>query len=274
MTLGHWATGRWRDDLAAPAISGYRAQQPGRRWGDLLLTTKRWWGRRTDPEAVPRREVEVSAGRAAPPPALPFDEALRRARCRENPKLADEALSLIYRRFLPVVYRYILARVADEAVAEDLTSETFYAMVKHIGDTRACDEASFAGWILAVARNQVAAYYRGERARPTIQLDEPVAELLIEPSGDGDPLRVATARESLVELKQALDRLTDEQRHVLLYRAVYGFSAEELGREFNKKPGAIRALQFRALESLARILRLNAPAGSPEESDWKGVIRR
>jgi RNA polymerase sigma-70 factor, ECF subfamily len=208
------------------------------------------------------------------PPALPFEEALRRARCREIPAQADEALTLIYRRFLPVVYRFIFARVADATVAEDLASETFFAMVKHIGDTRARDEGSFAAWILTIARNQVAAYYRGERARPTTQLDEPVQERLVEPSGDGDPLRVVTARETLRELKAALDLLTEDQRNVLLYRTLYGYSAEQLGRELNKQPGAIRALQFRALESLARILRLRAPAGSPDESGWKGATRR
>lgn len=196
------------------------------------------------------------------PPALPFEQALRQAQAAD-----PFAMSLLYRRFLPVVYRYILARVGDAPTAEDLTSETFFVVVARIGETRAHDELTFVAWALGIARNQVAMHFRRLKTRPTTQLftsDE--ADIVGTQPADRDPLEVITARESLAEVVAALDRLTDEQRAVILYRCVLGYSADDVARLLGKQPGAIRALQFRALASLARFLRL-MDGGPGEPSD-------
>lgn len=191
------------------------------------------------------------------PPTMPFSEVIRRARSSDH-----QALTLLYRRFLPVVYRFILARVADVPTAEDLTSETFFAVIERISETRAHDELTFAAWALGIARNQVASYYRRQRARPTARLDMPdAAEEVFAISGDGDPLNIITARERWSEVVSALNQLTEDQRNVLLYRVILGYSADDVGALLDKQPGAVRALQFRALASLARILGMSAPIG-------------
>lgn len=181
------------------------------------------------------------------PPALPFALVLERAR-----RLDRSALGMLYSRFLPVVYRYTLARVADVHLAEDLTSETFFAVVEQISQTRATDELGFAAWILGIARNKVLMHYRQQRSRP--QADEH-ALALREATGDqGDPLAIITAREQWAEVVGALNRLTEDQRAVLLYHCVLGYSTDEVAHLLEKRPGTIRALQFRALASLARLL--------------------
>jgi RNA polymerase sigma-70 factor (ECF subfamily) len=191
------------------------------------------------------------------PPALPFEQALRQAQAADQ-----QAMGMLYKRFLPVVYRYVLARVGDVYTAEDLTSETFFAIVEHISETRAHDELTFVAWALGIARNQIAMHFRRQRARPTAQFAPYDAELADALPQERDPLDVITARESWAEVVAALDRLTEEQRSVILYRSVLGYSAEDVAQLLGKQAGAIRALQFRALASLARYLRL---AGSDEE---------
>jgi RNA polymerase sigma factor (sigma-70 family) len=69
-----------------------------------------------------------------------------------------------------------------------------------------------------------------------------------------DPLHILTARESWSEVATALNRLTEEQRMVVLYRCVLGYSTEEVGQLLGKPAGTIRALQFRALAQLSRLL--------------------
>ncbi|HEV8194692.1 MAG TPA: sigma factor-like helix-turn-helix DNA-binding protein, partial [Ktedonobacterales bacterium] len=71
---------------------------------------------------------------------------------------------------------------------------------------------------------------------------------------EDDPLAIITARESWGTVVAALNRLTEEQRTVVLYRCVLDYSAEEVADLLDKQPGTIRALQFRALASLARHL--------------------
>lgn len=192
------------------------------------------------------------------PPALPFTLALERARASDQ-----QALALLYRRFLPVVYRYVLIRVGDPHHAEDVTADTFFAMVEGISRTRAADELSFAAWVLGIARNKVAMHFRRQRMRsetPRDSTDDAEPQAV---GDEDDPLTIITLRESWSVVASALQRLTDEQRSVLLYRCVLGYSTEDVAALLRKRPKAIRALQSRALASLARHLGINPQAGRP-----------
>ncbi len=158
------------------------------------------------------------------PPSLPFDVALMRAKA-----LDDACLSLLYTRFLPVIYRFLLARVIDPHVAEDLTAETFFAMVEQIARTRATEELSFAAWLLGIARNKALMHFRARRSRPAPVYGVPDEFPLYTHADEDDPLAVLTARESWSDIVTALNTLTEEQRAVVLYRCVLGYSAEEVG---------------------------------------------
>ncbi len=178
-----------------------------------------------------------------------FTFVVRRARALDH-----EALSLLYGRYLPVVYRYVLARVGDIHLAEDLTAETFMAMVESVERLRADDELGFAAWLLGIARNKLAEHYRRQASRPVMGGDIPAAREPVAHAEAGDPLNVVVARESWSEVAGAMQRLTEEQRAVILYRCVLGYDTEDVARLLDRQPGAIRALQFRALSSLARLL--------------------
>jgi RNA polymerase sigma factor (sigma-70 family) len=183
------------------------------------------------------------------PPELPFGFALERAR-----ELDRSALGMLYRRFLPVVYRYVLARVGAVSTAEDVTSETFAAVVEGIQTMQAHDELSFASWVLGIARHKVAMHFRRLHTGPgapesLVEVDAPATAAL-----EGDPLAVVTARESWADVVAGLNLLTEEQRTVIVCRCVLGYSTQETADLMDKQPGAVRALQFRALGSLARHL--------------------
>jgi RNA polymerase sigma-70 factor (ECF subfamily) len=149
---------------------------------------------------------------------------------------------------------YVLGRVRDAHLAEDVTSETFLAMVDSVEHVRADDEPAFAAWLLGIARNKVADHYRRRTALSTPEgmiapWEEPAAQ-----AEAGDPLNVVTARESWAEVVAALRQLTEEQRMVVLYRCVLGYETEDVAQLMGRQPGTVRGLQFRALASLARFL--------------------
>jgi RNA polymerase sigma-70 factor (ECF subfamily) len=181
---------------------------------------------------------------------LPFSAILDRARA-----LDGQALGMLYERYLPVVYRYVFLRVGDVHLAEDVTSDVFFTMVEHIEQLRAADELAFAAWILRIARNTVAAHYRRVRTQPLLIEQSAMTDLTVAGSAEaGDPLAVITSREDWSEVVDALHHLTKEQRNVVIYRCLLGYSTEEVGELLRKQPGTIRALQFRALASLTRLL--------------------
>jgi RNA polymerase sigma-70 factor, ECF subfamily len=164
-----------------------------------------------------------------------------------------------------VVYRFLLARVGDPHLAEDLT---VMAMVEQITRTRAEDELAFAAWLLGIARNKLLMYFRARRSRPAPVYGVPDEFPLYTQADEDDPLAVLSARESWSEMVTALNALTEEQRNVVLYRCVLGYSAEVVGVLLHKQAGAIRAVQFRALASLAR--RLNAQ----KQDSWEAAPQR
>jgi RNA polymerase sigma-70 factor, ECF subfamily len=175
----------------------------------------------------------------------------------------SEALSMLYRQFLPGVFGYIAARVPDRATAEDLTSEVFLKMVEGISQLRASDEAGFASWILQIARITVAGYFRKRENQPVfVSLepgfweDEAPGENQVIPASNPevDPVRRAEARDEWNAVVNAINTLTEEQRQVLIGRLILGYDVNTVARIIGKKANAVKALQFRALHSLYRLL--------------------
>src|SRR5262249_53973120 len=144
--------------------------------------------------------------------------------------LDQASIALLYKRCLPVVYRYVLSRVSDIPQAEDITSDTFFAMIESIKTTRAQDELSFIAWMLGIARNKVALHFRRLRGQPEIQHELPEGAEPFATAEEDDPLTIIASRESWSEVVQALNRLTKEQQAVVLYRCVLGYSTEDVAR--------------------------------------------
>src|SRR6266516_119386 len=183
---------------------------------------------------------------------------LERARRGES-----EAMSMLYRQFLPAVFGDIAARVPDRAKAEDLTSEVFLKMVEGISQLRASDEAGFAAWILQIARITVAGYYRKRENQPAFVSLEPRLweeeehreDRVIPANIPGvDPVLQAESRDEWNAVVNAINLLTEDQRQVLIGRLILGYDVNTVARLIGKKASAVKALQFRALHSLQRLL--------------------
>lgn len=163
-----------------------------------------------------------------------------------------------------MVYRFLLSRVSDVPLAEDLTSDTFVAAMAGIEEVRAQDELGFATWLLGIARNKLYQHFRHVKTRREVPMALAEVDEGAEPPATAeadDPLAVITARESWAEVVTALDHLTPEQRAVLLQRCILGRSTDDVARMMGKPANAIYGLQFRALTSLARQLARNDPQG-------------
>jgi RNA polymerase sigma-70 factor (ECF subfamily) len=161
-----------------------------------------------------------------------------------------------------MIYRFLYSRTGDTALAEDLTSDTFFAIMESLGTLRAQDELGFATWALGIARNKLAMHVRQVKSRPEVAID---LAKMAEPTtvaDEGDPLAVLIARERWADVVSALNQLTPEQRETLWRRCLLGESADEVAHAMGKPTNAIYGLQFRALAALARYLK---------DSDHTGV---
>lgn len=172
------------------------------------------------------------------------DEALvRRVRARD-----ETALSVLYRRHVAAIYRFVLAQVRSESEAEDLTSDTFARMLRGLEGFRG--EASFRNWLYQIARNVVRNHRRSARYR----LDVPLSPLLAASDGDtGEP--VAEADGGLAdEVLAILQGLPPRYRQVLELRFLAGRSLEDVAAQMGITVANVKVLQHRALRKAAAAL--------------------
>ncbi len=214
----------------------------------------------------------------------PLEPVLVRAK-----QLDSDALGELYQQFLPLVYGYVAARVADRRLAEDITSEVFVSMLESISKLRATDEAGFSAWLLKIARFRVADHFRAQANEPALTSGtssndegEQTDALLALPARDpaGDPERTAEARDEWGRVAEAINQLTEDQRQVIVGKLLLGYDSETVARMVGKNVAAVKALQHRGLQTLHRLLRLadmqqaHPPVpGAPPRQRRKGGAR-
>lgn len=166
-------------------------------------------------------------------------------RAKNNDK---EAIAELYERNFKAIYGYFRHRVGSVVVVEDLTSQLFLIMLRALPRYQV-GEAPFRSWLFKIARNLVAEHYRRNGAREkSLSLDK-MNELT--EAGQESAL---LSKEVEACVREALRQATDEQREVLLLRFYGDLSHREIGALMGKSEAAVKMLQKRALDALARYI--------------------
>ena len=158
-----------------------------------------------------------------------------------------DAFGCLYDQLSEDVYRYFYHQVRLDADAEDLVALTFMRAWQAIGNFRWRDRP-FEAWLFTLARNQLRDFYR--RMKNSMPLDDGIED---ERPG---PEAVAVERLQAATTRAALERLTAEQREVLVLRFYLNRETDEIAAILGKREGTVRGLQLRALRALRRHLRV------------------
>jgi RNA polymerase sigma-70 factor, ECF subfamily len=168
---------------------------------------------------------------------------------------AGWAFTRLYESLAPAVAGYLRAQGVDDP--EDLTSEVFLKVFTGCGSF-AGSEAQFRSWVFNVAHSRLIDARRAKaRAHDVQPLDAGGLD------GSQEPTSAAADDEALGRLatERATDLLGDlspDQRDVLTLRLLCQLSVQEVAVVLDKPPGAIKALQRRALATLRRRLGVTA----------------
>ncbi|MFD0685785.1 sigma-70 family RNA polymerase sigma factor [Actinomadura fibrosa] len=160
-----------------------------------------------------------------------------------------EAFGSLYDHYVELVYRYVYYRVGTHSLTEDLTSETFLRALRRICDFH-WQGKDFGAWLVTIARNLVADHFKSSRYR----LEVCTAELVEPERPQEGPERAVLDSMTNRTLLAAVRRLGSEQQECVVLRFLHGLSVAETALIMGKKSGAIKALQYRAVRSLARML--------------------
>lgn len=155
-----------------------------------------------------------------------------------------DAWDELYDTYFPKMYRYLYLHTGDRDAAEELAAEVFEQACKRVQGFR-YRGVPISSWLYRVAHNRMVDWLRHRSRAATVPVGDDLPE--------ADQLARVAQRE---ELRRALSRLTSEQREVLVLRHIEGHSAASAGQVMGKNGNAVRALEFRALASLRRIMNI------------------
>jgi RNA polymerase sigma-70 factor (ECF subfamily) len=187
--------------------------------------------------------VDIANAQAIPLEGMaPIPDVIERARTGDRAAFGE-----LYDTHVDAVYRYVLYRVREPSDAEDLASEVFTRAFANIHRYR-WQGKSFLAWLYTIARNAVTD--RRRRERPTVDLDDAYGVAEEGPTAHDRAVR----GEQVDALRGAVKHLTTEQQEVLVLRFVENMSSRQVAKVLGKNEGAIRALQFRALGRLRKLL--------------------
>lgn len=159
---------------------------------------------------------------------------------RDPARFAD-----LYERYFELVYAYIARRLWNRNEAEDVTAEVFHKAFRSLPRFK-WTGAPFAAWLFRISANMIADRAQRAARERTVESDEDVAETRMPQPQQAD-LEQCERRASLF---RQVEQLAEDQRRVVIMRFAEEKSIREIAGVLGRSEGAVKQLQFRALEKL------------------------
>jgi len=183
-----------------------------------------------------RRPAKGSRNEAS---GLPGDERVLVEAAKKDPSRFADLYELNFAR----VYAYIARRVGDRDVAQDLTSDVFHKALASIQSFE-WRGVPFAGWLLRIAANMIVD--RSKRSGREVSGQDNLPE----PSSEARTQLNLEEIDYSGRLFRLVEQLPADQQRVIGMRFAEEKSIREIAMELGRSEGAVKQLQFRALQNL------------------------
>ena len=158
----------------------------------------------------------------------------------------DAEFTALYRAHLRDVYSYAYYRIGNHHDAEDLTEQTFLQAWRHFERARReSDGRPLRPWLIRIAHNLAANYYRDRARRPQSPLED--ADVVSAPH---ETEQLVEGREELRDVLDGVASLPDDRREALIMRFALGMDNREIARALGRSEGATKVLLHRAIKQL------------------------
>ncbi len=158
-----------------------------------------------------------------------------------------EAFGYFYDKYVTQIYRFILIKVSNKQIAEDLTQDVFLKTWQHLIDQK--QVSHFRAFIYRVARNIIIDYYRQSNNE----------SLPLEYAGNVEEINIsATKLEVSLDaetLLQYLHKLRSEYQEILIFRYLEDMSIEEIAHILQKDKNNVRVTLHRAINKFKEIIK-------------------
>jgi RNA polymerase sigma-70 factor (ECF subfamily) len=187
-------------------------------------------------------------------PALPPDEE---AELVQRAKHDPVAFGALYGAHYESILNYLYRRTLSVALAEELTSNTFFKALRGLPAFHPRPSIPFRAWLYRIATNEARMHWRGRKGRgqtlPLSDEDDLPRITFAWPEAEA-PEAVREKRKRYALVHQALGRLPEPYQSALTLRYFEGLGHEEIAGILGKRPGTIRSLVHRGLAKLAGLM--------------------
>jgi RNA polymerase sigma factor (sigma-70 family) len=164
----------------------------------------------------------------------------------------DSAFEELYRRYQPLIARFVCGMLHDAARCEDVAQEAFLSALRRMRATDA--EINFKPWIYQIARNAAIDSYRRNNHAVEVSMDADEGLRASDRTRlvglEGSPDAALVTKERLDHLQGAFDELSDVHTRVLVMRELEGMSYREIGQKLDLTRPAVESALFRARRRL------------------------
>lgn len=161
----------------------------------------------------------------------------------------ESSFALLYQKYFTPIYRYFLAFLGSKEEAEDLTQTTFLNVLRFLQEQRK-QEIKFEPWLYQIARHLLIDFWRKKKTIPLESLENQKEEKGYENLTYQLDQEVGNKTLILKYLK----KLNLEQKEVIILRFFEEKNVRETSEIMGKSEEAVRALQYRALKKLKKLL--------------------
>ena len=158
-----------------------------------------------------------------------------------------DELAEIYDTYYLPIYRFIFRQIGDVELSRELSSDVFCRLLQAVKKDAEIVQR-LAPWLFHTARNIVIDHFRRQQHRNHLSIHEETIE------SAHNTAETADQRMSAHQVRKALQKLTPEQRQVILLKFMEGLSNQEVAELLSKPVGAVKSLQHRALDTLREML--------------------
>lgn len=170
-----------------------------------------------------------------------------------------EAFEQLVLKYQTAVYNLCLRMTGDPEDAADMTQESFLKAWRNLESFQG--NSAFSTWLYRLASNTCLDHLRSVKRKPQLSLvmedEDGETQALDVPDSAPSPEEQVIALDEQSRLNDALQALDEDQRQILILRAVNGLSYTEIAEALHLKEGTVKSRLARARDQLRKKLQQN-----------------
>lgn len=173
----------------------------------------------------------------------------------EEAKADKTAFVKLYDKYFQQIYKYVLTRVADTALAEDITSETFMSALENM-DRYEYTGRPFSSWLYRIAINNITDHYRMKKSEHEAAMQK-WHETEDKFDGADIELKESESEEeklvNLKELNQSIRKLKQHEQEIISLKYFENLSYQEIADILDTNTSNVGVKLKRAMARLSQI---------------------